>query len=157
MTNTSDPAAEFVEAMREHAAREATLVLPVGTLFILASSLQVVLRRPDFPEASRREVELWLGGVEEILTRLAPVFGRVLQMGTDPQHDVPGDAKEQVLRVQALAAGIDGGQLAALADDGEFAYRDVVLDVMSIRARLSFATPAELAVLESERLERSAP
>ena len=110
--------ADFAAAMMKHMTKPVTIELPVGTLFILASSVQTVLRRPDFPAASREELEGFISGVEQTMTSLDPVFGRIIALGRDPGCDVPSD--EPKVREQAMLPHRMERMLAyvAQAEDG---------------------------------------
>ena len=79
---------EYINALRDLATKTTYLQIqvPVVDLFALIGALQLALRHPNFPPASRQIVTNWITSVADNLP--SHILRQHIHQGFDPNHDV---------------------------------------------------------------------
>jgi hypothetical protein len=75
------------EALAAQARHPVPLALDLGTLAVLVGTVQLALRHPQYPAASRQVLEAWLAQTITAVETLSPVLAEGLRAGSDPAND----------------------------------------------------------------------
>ncbi len=93
MSLPDDAQTRALAALEQFHAHPVQLDLDVQQLTLLIGGLQLALRHPHFPAASRRYITPWLENVIGTVGRLHPNLETLLRAGNDPAQDVPISAR----------------------------------------------------------------
>jgi hypothetical protein len=78
----------YTTLLARHAQHPVVLDSDLGTLAIVLGAVQLALRHPRFPRASRQVVEGWLEQILAGIATLSPALADGLRAGSDPANDV---------------------------------------------------------------------